>query len=197
MALFGMEIKSRRKVNVEGFNPQYLNDRTAIRQRKQMNFLRSVFSVASLLLGGTMLYVSLHYVPAFVSPKKVLKFATGDSAALNTYDFDRKSPVHKFFGPVTQFFQLDRSYMKPGQSIEVKYDLPPGAYVNLDILQCQRMWVFEILDCAVVGKFSARTKQRAGVESFTLEDGGFYHFRHEVVNVAAGEPYRISWERGQ
>ena len=197
MALFGMHIKSRYKANVSGFNPEYLNDRTAIRQRKQLGLMRSIFSALSLLLGGTMFYVVLHYIPAFVQPKQVLKFATGDTAALQTYDFDRKSKVHEVFGPFIQLFHLDRAYMKPGQSINVKYDLPVGAHANLDIIQCQRVWVIEIFNCTVAGKFNTRTKRRSGVESFALEDGGFYHFRYQVENVPLGEPYRILWERAQ
>lgn len=197
MALFGMQMKSRRKANTIGFRPDYLNDRTAIRQRKQMGFLRSVFTGLSLLFGGGMIYVALHYIPAFVQPKQVLKFATNDSAALKTYDFDRKSKIHEFFGPFVQLFHLDRSYMKPGQSIEIKYDLPPGAYANLDIIQCQRVWVAEIFNCRVEGKFSTKTKRQSGIESFALEQGGFYHFKQNVVNIPEGEPYRILWERGQ
>ena len=89
MALFGMEVKSRGRAKIKGFNPQSLNDRTAIRQRKQLGLLRTMFSGLSLLFGGGMIYVALHYIPAFVQPKQVLQFATGDSAAMKTYDFDR------------------------------------------------------------------------------------------------------------
>lgn len=196
MALFGMEVKSRRKSKIKGFNPQSLNDRSAIRQRKKMGLTRSIFSGLSLLFGGGMIYVALHYIPAFVQPKQVLQFATGDSAALKTYDFDRKSKLHEIFGPYVKLFHMDRAYMKAGQKINIKYDLPEGASARLDIVQCRREWVVEIFKCDVVSRFDSRTKRQRGVESFALNDSGFYHFRQTVSGVAEGEPYRIIWERG-
>lgn len=197
MALFGMRMKSRRKAGISGFHAEYLNDRTAIRQRKQMGYLRAAFTGASLLFGGAMIYVAFHYVPAFVQPKKVLKFASGDAAAMQTYDFDRKSKIHEFLGPYGELFHLDRAYLQSGQSVNIKYDLPAGAHANLKIVQCKRVWVVEIFKCEVVSQFNAKTKRRSGIESFTLGHGGFYHFRQHVENVPEGEPYRIVWERGQ
>ena len=196
MARFSIQNKSRRKAGVGGFHAEYLNDRTAMRQRKQMGFLRSIFSGLSLLFGAGMIYVSMHYIPAFVQPKKVLKFATADSAATRTYEFDRKSKIHEFFGPYVKLLHLDRAYMKPGQSIDIKYDLPKGAHAKLEIVQCRRAWVVEVFRCDVVSQFSTRTKRQSGVESFALKQGGFYHFRQKAVAIPEGEPYRIVWERG-
>ncbi len=196
MALFGMRIKSRRKAGIGGFHADYLNDRTGIRQRKQMGILRTIFSALSLLFGAFMIYVAMHYMPALIQPKKVLKFATGDSASINTYEFDRDSKFHGIFGPYLKMFALERAYLTSGQSLNIKYDLPVGASAKLDIYQCRRAWVIEIFDCHVVSKFSTETKLRSGVESFALKQGGFYHFRQTVSNVPDGEAFRIVWERG-
>ena len=87
--------------------------------------------------------------------------------------------------------------MKPGQSIDIKYDLPKGAYAKLDIVQCRRAWVLEIFNCDVVGRYSTKTKRQTGIETFTLPQGGFYYFQENVFDVPDGEPYRIMWERGQ
>jgi len=124
-----------------------------------------------------MIYVTLHYIPALIQPKQVLQFASGDSAALKTYDFDRKSAMHETFGPYVKLFHLDRAFMRPGQSIMIKYDLPPGAHANLDITQCHRAWVIEIFKCDVVSTFSTKTKRQRGIESFALSQGGFYHLK--------------------
>lgn len=196
MARFGIKSKSRRKASVGGFHAEYLNDRSSLRKRKKMGLIRTIFSGLSLLLGGIMIYVAMHYIPAFVQPQKILKFASGDATALKTYDFDRKSKVHELFGPYIQLFHLDRAYMKPGQSINIKYDLPKGAYAKLDIVQCRRAWVVEIFQCDVVSRFSSKTKRQSGVESFALKQGGFYYFKHDVVGVPEGEPFRIIWQRG-
>jgi len=197
MPRFVLKTKSKRKTGIGGFHAEYLKDRDAIRQRKKMGATRALFSGLSLLTGGVMVYVSLHYIPAFVQPKRVLQFASGDSAALNTYDFDRNSALYETFSPYVKLFHLDRAYMKPGQSIAIKYDLPPGAHANLDITQCRRAWVVEIFKCDVVSTFNTKTKRQRGVESFALSQGGFYHFKQNVVGVPEGENYRIVWERGQ
>lgn len=196
MARFGIQTKSRRKAGISGFHAAYLNDRGTLRRRKKLGLLRTIFTGLSLLLGASMIYVAFHYVPAFVQPKQVLKFVSGDSAAMKTYDFDRKSKLYQFFGPYAKAFTLDRAYMKPGQSIDIKYDLPKGAYAELQIVQCKRAWVVEIFNCDVVSRFSSQTKRQSGVESFTLQQGGFYYFREDTFNVPDGEPYRIVWERG-
>lgn len=196
MALFGMKMKSRRKAGIGGFHAEYLNDRTAIRQRKQMGYIRTIFSALSLLFGGFMIYVAMHYIPAFVQPSKILKIATGEPASSNTYDYDRKSKIYDVFGPYVEVFKLERAYLQAGQSINIKYDLPKGAYADLEIVQCRRAWVIEIFDCRVASKFSTKTSNSRGVESFSLKDGGFYHFRQVVSGVPEGETYRITWQRG-
>ena len=196
MARFSLKNKSRRKAGVGGFHAEYLNDRTSLRQRKKMGLLRTIFSGISLLFGGSMIYVAMHYIPAFVQPKEILKFASGDSAAMKTYDFDRKSKIHELFGPYIKLFHMDRAYMKPGQSIDIIYDLPKGAYAKLDIVQCRRAWVIEVFKCDVVSRFNSKTKRQSGVESFALKQGGFYYFKHEAVGIPADEPYRIIWQRG-
>lgn len=197
MPRFGLKTKSKRKAAIGGFHAEYLNDRVAIRQRKKMGLTRTIMSGVSLLFGSGMIYVSLHYIPAFVQPKKVLQFAYGDSGALKTYDFDRDSALHETLGPYLKLFHLDRAYMKPGQSVAIKYDLPEGAYANLDIIQCRRAWIIEIFKCDVVSTFNTTTKRQRGVESFALSQGGFYHFKQNVVGVPEGENFRIVWERGQ
>ncbi len=194
--MFGIIHKSRRKAGVRGFNSDYLNDKTAIRQRKQMGYVRSIFTALSLLFGAFMIYVAMHYIPALIQPAKILKIATGDSAAAKTYNFERKSKLHSVISPYVKMFQLDRAYMGDGQNINIKYDLPSGAYADLQIVQCRRAWVVEIFKCQVTSRFDTRTKRQSGVESFTLANGGFYHFKQIVHNVPSDEPYRITWERG-
>ena len=196
MPRFGIKLKSHRKAGIGGFHAEYLNDRAVLQKRKKIGLSRSIFSGLSLLFGGFMVYVSLHYIPAFIQPKQVLQFASGDSAALNTYDFDRNSKFHNLFGPYLKLFHLDRAYMKAGQQIDVKYDLPEGAYAKLEIFQCRQAWVVEIFKCDVIGQFQSTTKRRSGVQSFALSQNGFYHFKQEVMDVLEGEPYRILWERG-
>ena len=194
--MFDIRSKSRRKAGIGGFHAEYLNNRTNLEHRKQLGLTRTIMSSASLLLGGVMFYVALHYIPAFIQPRHVLKMATGDSAALRTDNFDRNSKAHTSLSAFRELFMLDRAYIMPGQSVDIKYDLPEGAHAKLDIVQCRRAWVIEIFNCDVVGRFSTETTRHSGVETFKLKEGGFYYFHDEAIGVAPGEPYRILWERG-
>jgi len=90
---------------------------------------------------------------------------------------------------------MDRAYMKAGQQVYIKYDLPDGAHVDLEIVQCSQAWVIEIFNCKIVGKFNSQTKRRNGIESYTLDQTGFYHFRATSSNIPKGEAYRIVWKR--
>lgn len=195
MPRFGIKSKSRRKAGIGGFHAEYLNDRAGLRDRKRLGLSRTIFSGLSLLFGGFMIYVGLHYIPAFLQPRQILKFASGDSAAAQTYDFDRTSKLHALFGPYVDLFHMNRAYMKSGQQVYVKYDLPEGAHINLEIMQCHQAWVIEIFKCEVIGQFNTATKRQNGIESFTLNQSGFYHFRETGVNIPDGEPYRIVWKR--
>jgi len=190
-----MKMKFRRSAGIGGFHADYLNDKTAIQRRKKLGLTRTIFSALSLLFGAGMCYVAMHYIPAFVHPKKILKFATNNSLASQTYDFDRHSEAYGIFGSFVDLFHLDRAYMRSGQSINIKYDLPEGSYAKLTIVQCKTKWVLEIFDCSMVSEFNTRTKRFRGVESFKLDQDGFYHFSNIVKDVPDGEPYRIVWER--
>jgi len=74
MALFGMKIKSRHGARTGLFHVEGLNDRTALRQRKQMGYLRSIFTAISLLFGGGMIYVAMHYIPTHMISTGTRKF---------------------------------------------------------------------------------------------------------------------------
>ena len=187
--------KSKRKSIVSGFNAEYLNDRSLIEHRRKLGLTRTIFSGLSLLLGTCMFYVAMHYIPAFVNPKKVLQIASGDSTTTQAFDFEEQSKFRKIFGSYAELFHLSRAYMKPGQSISFKYDLPEGAHANLDIVQCSRAWVLEIIKCNVVGQYNSQTKRQRGIESFELKQGGFYHFNQRLVGIPAGKNYSIAWER--
>lgn len=187
--------KSKRKSVVSGFSAEYLNDRSLIENRRKLGLTRTIFSGVSLLMGASMFYVAMHYIPAFVNPKKVLQIASGDSTPTQTFDFEEQSKMRKVFGSYADLFHLNRAYMKPGQSISFKYDLPEGAHARLDIVQCSRAWVLEIFKCNVVGQYNSQTKRQRGIESFELKQGGFYHFNQKLVGIPVGENYSIAWER--
>lgn len=184
MAKLNSTYKSSRKAEID-----------VSRKQKKLGLPRTVFSALSLLFGAAMFYVALHYIPAFVNPKQILKFASDGTSATNTYNFENKSSLQKVLGPYADLFHMDRAYMKSGQSINFKYDLPEGAHVKVEIVQCRRAWVIEIFKCGVVGQYSSQTKRQRGIESFVLKDSGFYHFREQTFGLKDDASYSTVWRR--
>jgi hypothetical protein len=85
--------------------------------------------------------------------------------------------------------------MKAGESIQIKYEIPKGATVQLDIVQCNRIWVVEIFNCDIVNQFSSTKTNHRGIATYALGDSGFYHFRHRVDGLGETGKYRLIWER--
>lgn len=195
MARFGLKHKSRRKAGIAGFNADYLTDRTAVRQRKQMGYLRSIFSGLSLLFGGLMIYVGFHYIPAFVNPSDVIKLA--DSKTINSAKpaLKRESIFGNIIGPYVDMFTLDRAYIQGGQSVEVRYNLPQGANMDVTIRQCRRLWIVEIFQCQIISEKVIKIDGTRGSHAFTLPSAGFYHFNERVMLPHANDPYRVIWSR--
>ena len=196
MAQFGRRIKTRLRTGNGTFHIGNLTDRSAIHQRRRMGISRIIFSALSLLFGGGMIYVSMHYIPAFIQPQQVLKFAAGNQGAVKTHRLDRQSGIQQIFGPFIQLFHLDRTYLQAGQKLEVKYDLPVGAHVDVEIVQCERFWVIEVFRCRIISRFNAQTENHSGISSYAFEQAGFYHYSHRVTGLPSGEPYRVIWKRG-
>lgn len=195
MARFGIKHRSRRKAGMGGFHAEYLTDRTAARQRKQMGFIRTLFSGLSLLFGGLMIYVGLHYIPAFFKPAQIIKLAVNDGLSTSKPALERESPFGKVFGPYIDMFTLERAYMQAGQGVEVRYNLPAGAKMDVAIRQCRRLWVVEIFECQVVSEKVIRINGNRGSQSFTLPNTGFYYFQEQVQLPTPDANYRIIWSR--
>lgn len=195
MARFGIQHKSRRKAGIGGFHAEYLNDRTAARQRKQMGYIRSLFSALSLLFGGLMIYVGFHYIPAFVNPSQVIKLASNHGVSSTSPALKEESPFGNIIGPYIDMFTMDRAYINGGQSVEVKYNLPSGAKMDIIIRQCRRLWVVEIFECQIVSEQKLRIDSRRGKQSFTLPQTGFYHFHENITLANPKDNYRVIWAR--
>lgn len=145
-----------------------------------------------------MYYVAMHYVPALANPRQILKLATESQTLPPSevdFKFEDQSALEKIMGPYYNLFALDRAYMRAGESIAIKYDLPQNATAHLDIVQCRRFWVIEIFNCKVVSQFGTSKTAGQGIATFALKDPGFYHFRHRVDGLDETQSYRLIWER--
>jgi len=191
MALFGMEIKRRRK-RVGGFHAEYI-DKGATRKRKAMGLGRTLGSATTLIIGGGMFYIALHYIPAYLGLNKILSFSDLDTSSSISPDTSQWAALSSY----ADAFRLKRTYLRAGQTIQAQYALPEGASLDLVIQKCRPAFVLEIFKCDVLNEEKARIKfNQRGTQRFRFPESGFYRFQENVTlspnNI---KNYRVIWSR--
>jgi len=192
MALFGMEIKRRHKKAVGGFHAEYIDQRVSSKKKK-MGFFRSLGSAGSLILGGSMFYIALHYIPAYLGLQKIIALSELDNSATRLAKDDQFSLLSAYIDP----FRLNRTYLRAGQSIQVQYALPANTEMEVYINRCRPAFIVEIFKCDVISQKTATVKNdKVGTQRFKFKDSGFYTFNESVVQKSnMREKYRVVWSR--
>ncbi len=191
MALFGMEIKRRHK-KVGGFHAQYID--TKVRKKgKPLGIVRTLGSASTLILGGTMCYVALHYIPAYLGLNKILSFSDLHSSSSVAPEDSQWAALSSY----VDAFRIKRAYLRPGQTIQAEYAIPDGAKLDLVIQRCRPAFVVEIFKCQVVSEETAEIRNdKLGTQRFRFPEAGFYRFDEKVTldpnNV---KNYRVVWSR--
>ena len=191
MALFGMEMKRRHK-KLGGFHAEYI-DKRIDKKRKSMGLGRTLGSATSLIIGGTMCYVALHYIPAYLGLNKVLSLSD-----LNTSS--SVAPEDSQWASLTSYvdaFRIKRTYLRQGQEIQAEYALPEGATLDLIIQRCQPAFIVEIFKCQVISEETAQVKNnKVGAQRFHFPEAGFYRFDEKVTLAPDNvKNYRVIWSR--
>lgn len=194
MALTRVKLQSTRELDLQTY---YFHPPAEPKVRKS-GLSRVVFTSLTFLLAAFMFYVAMHYVPALTSPSKTIRFAT-DSQTIPSQSTATEnqggSILSKIAAPYQNLFLLDRAYLRSGETVQITFDLPETATVDLRIVQCKRMWVVEIFHCNVLSEFTSQKGPGKGLVKYTLGDAGFYHFRHKINNLQPTDSYSLVWER--
>ena len=193
MALFGMDVK-RRSRRTGTFHVDNINNRGTLKANRTMSNTRLVGSAISLAVGGLMIYSAMHYVPAYFGTHKVLSLTNLDSAA------ERVTPSQKdrnILSPYADLFEVQRTYVRPGQSIQAQYNLSRGTVVELRIRKCQQQFIVEVFDCRVIGEKTMTVQNMTtGSHQFTFKEAGFYLFDEKVITPGRGnQPSYVTWRR--
>ena len=191
MALFGMQMKRRRKA-VGGFHAQYI-DLINRKKTEPLGIVRTFGSATSLIIGGALCYVALHYIPAYLGLNKVLSFSELDRSASIAPESSQWATLSSY----TDAFRIKRTYLRSGQAIQVQYAIPEGATLELYIQRCRPAFIIEIFKCQVVNEETARvTHDKLGTQRFRFPEGGFYRFDEKVTLAPNNmENYRVIWSR--
>jgi len=191
MAVFG-SMKKKRKKAVGGFHAEYIDKRTSSKKKK-MGFFRTIGTATSLLLGGSMFYVALHYIPAYLGLQKVVTLSELDNSATRLTKDNQVSLLSAYIDP----FRLNRTYVRAGQSLQVQYALPTDAELEIYINRCRPAFIVEIFNCDVINRETAIVKNdKVGTQRFKFKDSGFYSFNETVIQKNnMREKYRVVWSR--
>ena len=191
MALFGMEMKRRKKA-IGGFHAQYI-DKNARKKRRAMGLGRTFGSATTLIIGGAMCYVALHYIPAYLGLNKILSFSDLDTTASVAPESSQWAALSSY----ADAFRFKRTYLRQGQSIQAQYALPDGAKLDLVIQRCQPAFIVEIFKCQVISEETARVVgDKDGTHRFRFPESGFYRFDEKVTLAPNNvKNYRVIWSR--
>ena len=175
----------------------------AKKTRRNRTFRRMYMSVFVLFGSAFLVISSMFYVGAFFDVGKIV----GVSQAQRAENAKAKastsaSKERNFFTPFIDLVQMDRVYLRSGQTILATYDLPKNAQMTLVIKQCKSKPILEVFDCELVGEQKKTiTRKSNGFTRFTVANPGFYHFSDTVKiggkSVDSTEAdYRVIWQRG-
>ncbi len=193
MARFSISHKRNSKKSMGGFHADYIDKKgKGLDKKKSMGLGRTLGSAVSLIIGGTMCYVSLHYIPAFFNPKKIIGISNA-TQSVNSVKAEKEGFI---LGAYLDAFSLKRTYLRDGQTIQASYDLPDGMDIELSIKRCRPIMIVEVFKCENVGEKTVLiTNDRSGTQQFKFQGKGFYMFDERIVRKTSGESFRVVWSR--
>jgi hypothetical protein len=175
------------------------------KKKSRGHSFRRMYMTVFVLFGAAILTIcSLFYVGAFLDVGKVVGVSQADRVERSKANMAASdSPGSS--GPIatlTNLFNLDRVYMRAGQTIVATYDIPKGAEMTLVIKQCKNRPIVEVFDCKLIGEQKKNVSNKnKGFYRFSVTKPGFYHFGQTVVKrsgkeLSSGTEYRVVWQRG-
>jgi len=182
----------RRYKKIGGFHAEYI-DKSAIKKRKSMGLGRTFSSATTLIIGGALCYVALHYIPAYLGLNKVLSFSDLDTSSSVAPETSQWATLSSY----ADAFRIKRTYLRSGQTIQAQYAIPEGAKLDLVIQRCRPAFIVEIFKCQVINEETAHIRNdKLGTQRFRFPESGFYRFDERVtLNPDNAEDYRVIWSR--
>lgn len=154
---------------------------------------RSLFSAFSIILALFMCYVSLHYIPAHFRTDGVVGLTNENGRLIQQYESQSSIPV---IGDYLDAFNVRRTYLKNGQTLEARYTIPEGSTLQLRVRQCRSIFGIEVFHCYIRAEDSITiTTQTDGRQTLTAYRDGFYHFDDFIVTPEGGQKFQIVWSR--
>lgn len=175
-----------------GFHAEYI-DQTNHKKPEPLGIIRTFGSATSLIIGGGLCYVALHYIPAYLGLNKILSFSDRNSSASIAPESSQWATLSSY----ADAFRIKQTYLRPGQTIQAQYALPEGATLDLNIQRCRPAFIIEIFKCKVINQETVRiVNDKLGTQRFSFPESGFYRFDERVtLEPDNAKNYRVVWSR--
>lgn len=157
------------------------------RRRRSLGVGRTFATALTWIFALGTIYISLHYVPAFLSPSQVVRISDADENAMAK----ERGPVMSIVGPYWDSLLARRSYIWRNEAMEVQYLLDGSSTLTLIVERCARKPVLEVFRCDVMSQQRIGISSRDGSQILTIGEPGFYQFREEYT----GPEPRVVWRR--
>ncbi len=137
---------------------------------------RYYMSIIVLVMATVMFYVSAHYIGAFVNVNKAIAMS-GTSQS----DSIAHKEIYRRIAHIIGVPDYKRVYLRSGQAIEAQYELPDGAQIELEIMQCKQRPILEVFKCKAIAQSTSIIKdRRSGSHEIQVGKSGFYYFSAKV-----------------
>ena len=162
-------------------------------KRRTMSDRRLLGTAAALLIGISLSYISLFYLPSLMSNRSVLAVST-QNQTLPKIDYTKNRTV---FSPFFDLFKVQRGYLRAGQRLQVDYNIPTGHSAIINVKSCKGVYLLEALSCTPVLISSTEVMgPKRGVNRFTAPQNGFYIYQSQIVKGDKKDaPYSVIWRR--
>lgn len=170
-----------------------LESRHVVVKRQPLSVRRAFGTAVSVIIGLTLCYAGLHYIPTFLRSSHVIDTDVLASKK-SILDIDRNRMQR--FGAAVESYLLQRTYLRAGQGITVHYSLPEGATLDLRVKQCRRIYIGEVFHCTPISEQTVRIENNTkGKRTLKFAEPGFYHFDETVGLQNPDQPFKLIWVR--
>ena len=94
------------------------------------------------------------------------------------------------------YLLMNQGYLKVGQGVNVNYQMPPGAELNLNVIKCSGPAVVEIYSCRGTIIKTLKVTQDSKMFDLTIGESGFYKFEQTLTDTSPkNSSYKVVWKR--
>lgn len=158
-----------------------------------MGIKRAFITALTITFGLFMVYVALHYVPAHFRSQGVVGLVTENGRLSQQVSQDSEIPI---LGDYLDAFNVRRTYLKAGQTLEARFIVPENTTLALRVRQCRSVFGLEVFHCFNVSEDSITIRDETyGRRTLTASRNGFYHFDELVTTPEIDAPFKVVWAR--